>query len=160
MTLCIKCGKPLQAAEAIAHISCLFETTVVNLNTPGARYDLVVDGRSHWGNPHAVNANTPRELAVTLHLLDLFNEPERVAQAIREMTGKRLACHCAPKLCHAENYAAFCNGTVYAHTGAIAALMKHSGSADLIWRAMPGIQYDADLNEVAYNFAGTIIMRK
>jgi hypothetical protein len=69
--------------------------------------------RSPWANPFTVQDWT-RAGSVFLYLLTVLFGPTPSAQWIREhipeLRGKRLACWCAPQLCHGHVLAALADG--------------------------------------------------
>ena len=70
---------------------------------PGIPEGAVYVGRpTVWGNPHKLVRESQRDEVVELYRQDLLNNPELVARAKRELKGKHLICHCAPRRCHAE----------------------------------------------------------
>ena len=66
---------------------------------PGA---VIVDRTSQWGNPFVIGKDGNRD-----EVCDRFEAyaKKRVAEDpewIKPLVGKDLACHCAPKRCHAQ----------------------------------------------------------
>jgi hypothetical protein len=73
--------------------------------------DAVYVGRpSKWGNPftHIPSGTlakfvvSSRKEAIQKYREWLMDQPELVQAAKRELRGKDLVCHCAPKACHAD----------------------------------------------------------
>lgn len=74
---------------------------VVNVKTDGC--DVYVGRPSKWGNPF----RGPR--AIEDYRRYLQARPELAAEALVELRGKVLGCHCAPKPCHADVLAELAN---------------------------------------------------
>ena len=69
-------------------------------------FDLLVDRSTTWGNfSHPLRKNATdaeRQQSVVGFARSLLRDDERVSAAQSQLKGKLLACHCAPKLCHAH----------------------------------------------------------
>jgi len=68
-------------------------------SVPGA---VRVDRQSRWGNPFVLGVDGTRD-----NVCDLFREYAEWRLTVQPgwldpLVGKALACHCAPKRCHAE----------------------------------------------------------
>lgn len=70
---------------------------------------VLVDRTTKWGNPFAIDADNSRRDVVGKYLVWLFEHPELVEQARRELAGKDLVCWCAPSPCHADTLLALAN---------------------------------------------------
>lgn len=92
------------------------KATVVRHRTRAARGAVNVDRRSRWGNPFQISPAHDRDDVVSRHAEWMWG---RLADGDREflrelasLHGKKLACWCAPKRCHADNLV---EGAAYAH---------------------------------------------
>ena len=74
----------------------------VNMNDK----DIVYIGRgSIWGNPHKMKNENGRWYVCHLYRKTLWKkiqEGEITIEMLKALDGKRLACYCAPKLCHGD----------------------------------------------------------
>lgn len=66
-----------------------------------AAYDIYVGRPSKFGNPFIIGIHGNREECINQYEEWIKTQPELMA-ALPELTGKVLACHCAPRRCHAE----------------------------------------------------------
>ena len=66
-----------------------------------AAYDTYVGRPSKWGNPFVIGVHGDRAEVIARYDAWIRDQPELMA-ALPELKGKVLACHCAPKRCHAE----------------------------------------------------------
>jgi hypothetical protein len=79
----------------------IVDTTVVNMRF--AAYDVAIDRSSPFGNPFHLKHESAR--GTVLHEYREYfyarvnNDPE-FRQLVLALRGKRLGCHCAPKICH------------------------------------------------------------
>ena len=80
-------------------------TTVVNLRDVLIPGYIRIDRRTKWGNPFVIGRDGDREAVIHKYTRWLAGEmvlgrisPEDVAA----LSGKRLACWCAPDRCHGE----------------------------------------------------------
>ena len=87
---------------------------VVNMSRQS--YDVRIDRATKWGNPFSHLPGTKskfrvnsRELAIFRYEEYLLSRPDLVAAAKLELRGKRLGCHCAPRLCHGHILARVAN---------------------------------------------------
>jgi hypothetical protein len=83
------------------------ETRVVNVRTEIC--DIYIGrehpagyARSKWANRYMVGRDGDREECIALYEADLRADPEKMRQAVRELSGKRLGCWCAPAPCHGD----------------------------------------------------------
>lgn len=75
----------------------------VNLKTQ--EYDVRIDRQTRWGNPFKMAHGSDRARVVSDYRRWLWREIKlgRVAlEALAELRGKRLGCHCAPLACHGD----------------------------------------------------------
>lgn len=97
-------------SEASAQHYTTPKTSVVNLrDKPPAPY-VRIDRRTKWGNPFKIEGDITRLRSITLyaaHLVSEINHGTIALRDIRELSGKTLACWCAPEPCHGEVLAAF-----------------------------------------------------
>jgi hypothetical protein len=56
---------------------------------------------SKWGNPYRIGRDGTREEVITMYMEHLLNSPE-LLDAIPDLSGKFLSCHCAPEPCHGD----------------------------------------------------------
>jgi len=89
------------------------KTQVINIKDrnkyktpPGETVQFVYVGRpTIWGNPFRVpaKANSATRHVVVEKFRDYLREhPHLVGKARKDLKGKVLICHCAPKECHAD----------------------------------------------------------
>ena len=71
---------------------------VVNKKRTG-NYDIFIGRPSKWGNPFIIGVHGNRKEVVRQYQLWLA-ENEKLLEALPELFGKRIACFCAPSLCH------------------------------------------------------------
>ena len=76
------------------------KTRVVNIHAEEC--DVYIGRPSDWGNPFEIGKDGNRDEVIRLYAQWFFAQPELVARARRELRGKRLGCHCAPKRCHGD----------------------------------------------------------
>lgn len=92
--------------------------TVVNKRS-GAPYDVYVGRPSEWGNPYHIGPDGSREDVIAKYRAYILAPAQSALLArVPELTGKRLACWCAPLPCH---------GDILAE---LAALAEHRTPAD------------------------------
>ena len=80
------------------------KTTVVSMRTDD-EYDMRVDRRSPWGNPYKPANDTAGDPVNAIRCYaHWLNQPRRgwLLDRVGELQGKRIACWCAPDLCHAD----------------------------------------------------------
>lgn len=76
---------------------------VFNIRSGNAPAEAVYVGRpSKWGNPFEIGKDGDREYVIFLYEKMLLSNKELRIAAARELKGKDLVCHCAPKMCHAD----------------------------------------------------------
>ena len=63
-------------------------------------YDVYIGRPGPWGNPFVIGRDGTREEVIAKHRAWVEESPELQARIRRELRGKVLACHCAPKPCH------------------------------------------------------------
>jgi hypothetical protein len=66
-----------------------------------SRYDVYIGRPSKWGNPFVVGRDGAREQVIARYEQWLLTQPHLIA-ALGELTGKILACWCAPQPCHGD----------------------------------------------------------
>ena len=64
---------------------------------PGAVY---IGRPSKWGNPFIIGRDGTREEVIRKYIDWMFTKFD--PHEIRELRGKDLVCHCAPKACHGD----------------------------------------------------------
>lgn len=69
-------------------------------NKPLPPNTVVIDRTGKWGNPYVINVHGNREECVEKYRMDIMEDEEMQENVKMELTGKTLACWCAPKLCH------------------------------------------------------------
>lgn len=75
-------------------------TVVVNKRSDEP-YDVYVGRPTKWGNPFKVGIHGAQGECVIQYAEWIRNQPQLLAD-LDELRGKRLACWCAPKPCHAN----------------------------------------------------------
>jgi len=88
---------PEELPTSVIHVRDMQEGDVY-IGRRNARYGLP---ESIWHNPFKVGKDGTREEVIAKFEAYLLASPELLAQ-IPTLRGKRLACWCAPKLCHGE----------------------------------------------------------
>ena len=91
-----------------------FGHLVVNINAPDARWDVLVDRTTDFGNPYKLHIDLPKNRALVCirfhaHLQQLIRSGQMPMERLADLANNVLGCHCAPKLCHAHiiAYAAY-----------------------------------------------------
>jgi len=75
-------------------------TTVVHLREA---HDVYIGrGRGIWGNPYKIGPDGTREEVLQKYRAYLLASPNLLAQARRELRGRRLGCFCKPLACHGD----------------------------------------------------------
>ena len=77
------------------------DTTVVNMHV--AEFDVVIDRTSLFGNPFHLGKDGDRQAVLAKYRAYFHERVERDVEfrrSVLTLRGKRLGCHCAPKLCH------------------------------------------------------------
>lgn len=77
----------------------LYDCVVVNVKHESC--DVLVDRSSKWGNPFIIGRDGDRDTCCDLYEPYYENNLE-LKNAIHELVGKRIGCHCKPKRCHAD----------------------------------------------------------
>ena len=76
---------------------------VLNKYKDGIPAGAVYIGRpSKWGNPFVIGKDGTRKEVIQKYREWLFQHPELIEAARRELAGKDLVCYCAPKACHGD----------------------------------------------------------
>lgn len=97
------------------------ETQVVNGNEKEC--DVWIDRRSRFGNPFKISDfkdDLPDPVARRL-VVKLYSEyfdtrirhDDEFRQAVQELEGKKLGCHCKPKDCHGDVIRRYLEGQLY-----------------------------------------------
>lgn len=72
--------------------------------------DAVYVGRpTKWGNPFKTSVTGSREVSISSFEEYLSTRPDLISDAMTELRGKDLVCHCSPKRCHADILLAIAN---------------------------------------------------
>lgn len=104
----------------------MVRTYVVNIRDvkPTNSNDVYIGRGSKWGNPfshlpsrHTVTHVGSRAEALRRYSLWIHERPE-LMNAISELIGKRLVCHCKPFPCHGDILAALANELLEERAGA------------------------------------------
>lgn len=66
-----------------------------------AKFDVYVGRPSKWGNPFVIGKDGDRAAVIRKYEAWVKSKPELMA-ALPELSGKVLACWCAPQACHAD----------------------------------------------------------
>lgn len=84
-------------------------TTVAHKHQPPTEKDVYIGRPSKWGNPYSHREGTAalfrvptRAAAIEAYEKYIRARPGMVAQAKRELKGKRLVCWCHPLPCHGD----------------------------------------------------------
>jgi hypothetical protein len=57
---------------------------------------------SKWGNPFIIGKDGDRAAVIVKYEHMILARPDLLLDAMRELCGKDLVCHCAPLACHAS----------------------------------------------------------
>jgi hypothetical protein len=65
---------------------------------------VLIDRSTKWGNPYVIGRHGTRDDVIRKHM-DLCRRSPRLLDALPELLGYNLICHCEPGLpCHGYNY--------------------------------------------------------
>jgi hypothetical protein len=84
------------------------KTRIVNINDE--EFDIYIGRGTKWGNKYHIGVDGTREEVIEKFKLWWNRHPELHNEAIRELQGKILGCHCKPLPCHGDIYVAFLEG--------------------------------------------------
>jgi hypothetical protein len=84
------------------------KTTVVNADQE--EFDVYIGRGTKWGNKFHIGVDGTREEVIEKFKIYWKDHPELHNDAIRELQGQRLGCHCKPLPCHGDVYVAFLEG--------------------------------------------------
>ncbi len=73
-------------------------TIVVHIEEP---YDIYIGRPSKWGNPFIIGRDGSREEVIKKYE-EYFLKSRKLMNALPELKGKRLGCHCKPLACHGD----------------------------------------------------------
>lgn len=73
--------------------------TIVNINDDDC--DVYIGRPSKWGNPYKIGEHGDRDAVINLYKEYVLNTKE-LMDALSEIEGKVLGCHCHPKPCHGD----------------------------------------------------------
>lgn len=82
--------------------------TVVNADQE--EFDVYIGRGSKWGNKFHIGVDGTREEVIEKYSKWFLDHPELHNQAIRELQGKTLGCHCKPLPCHGDVLVDFLEG--------------------------------------------------
>jgi uncharacterized protein DUF4326 len=68
--------------------------------------DITRNGK--FGNKHPITATHDRAMVCEMHRADLHSDPAMMLEVRSTFPGKHLACVCAPRQCHGDNYVELC----------------------------------------------------
>jgi hypothetical protein len=74
-------------------------TRVVNLSRHVC--DVRIDRRTKWGNPFFIGRDGNRAEVIAKYETYIRQRPD-LLEALPELIGKRLGCHCKPLACHGD----------------------------------------------------------
>lgn len=81
---------------------------VLNLKTASPEeleFAVRIDRKTPWGNPYRIGPDGDREAVIEKyqrHLLDRIESGEQTLESLAALSGRDLACWCAPKPCHGQ----------------------------------------------------------
>ena len=84
-------------------------TTVVNIKHD--KFDVYIGRGSKWGNPFHIGKDGTRAEVIEKYQEYILSKPE-LLDALDELIGKRLGCHCKPKACHGDVLVGLLDGTI------------------------------------------------
>lgn len=64
-------------------------------------YDIYIGRPSKWENPFRIGKDGTREEVISKYEAYIMNKPDLI-QALPELIGKTLGCHCKPNACHGD----------------------------------------------------------
>lgn len=82
-------------------------TRVVNINREAC--DEYCGRGTPWGNKYIIGRHGTRRGVIAKHRRDVLADEAFKERIRRELTGKRLGCHCAPLPCHCDVYVEVCD---------------------------------------------------
>lgn len=82
------------------------KTTVVNCNTD--RYDIYIGRPTKWGNKFIIGKDGTREQVIEKYRVWLAGQWD-LLDALDELEGKVLGCHCKPLSCHGDIFVELIN---------------------------------------------------
>jgi len=100
--------KPAQPKEHKYDIAAKFRPFVVN-SKKSKDYDVYIGRPSKWGNPFVIGKDGNRLDVCKKFEEWILTQPKMMAEAKKELAGKRIACFCAPLQCHGETLARIAN---------------------------------------------------
>ena len=83
-------------------------TRVVNKRVDN--FDVYIGRGSPWGNPYIIGQDGTRSEVIAAYREWILSQPELVAKARKELTGKVLGCFCKPAPCHGDVLVEICDG--------------------------------------------------
>ena len=105
---------------------------------------LRCDRRTQWGNPFRIDELHTRNIVIAQFAIYLHTRIDLANAALKQLPGKHLESHCAPKRCHTEILALYANGV---HT-----LKELDAKAAAYLRGInPAFIIEAELKADAYN---------
>lgn len=72
------------------------------VNVEDEEFDVYIGRGTKWGNKFIEGVDGTREEVIALYEQWFLDSPWLHGDAIRELQGKVLGCHCKPKLCHGD----------------------------------------------------------
>ena len=84
------------------------EIKVVNIKDE--EYDVYIGRGTKWGNKFREGVDGTREEIIQLYKQWFLEKPWLQIDAVKELQGKVLGCHCKPKSCHGDILVNFVKG--------------------------------------------------
>lgn len=84
------------------------EMKVVNIKNE--EYDVYIGRGTKWGNKFHVGVDGTREEVIQLYKQWFLQRPWLQIEAVKELQGKVLGCHCKPLPCHGDILVNFVKG--------------------------------------------------
>lgn len=100
--------KPAQTKEQRYETAAKFRKFVVN-SKKSEDYDVYIGRPSPWGNPFVIGKDGDRFDVCKKFEEWILTQPKMIAEAKRDLAGKRIGCFCAPLQCHGETLARIAN---------------------------------------------------
>lgn len=84
-------------------------TYVINISS-GDKYDVYIGRGTCWGNPFYIGVDGTRDEVIAKYKTWIYNQPELIEKARKELIGQILCCHCFPLNCHGDILVEICEG--------------------------------------------------